>query len=105
MSYKIWASPPLTEPQISCAGVSVITHFSATENTPTVTGLTLWFFGGLVFYNLGFIFNQLDFSLSPSKETEAISAGGNESCMPKVGEGEKGWLPWLPYLKKNKNVI
>lgn len=49
-----------------------LVHYSATENTPTVTGLALWVLGVclLFFNNLGFLFNQLDFSLSPAKEAE-----------------------------------
>lgn len=72
MSVEIWESPPFAEPQVFCAGVSVLVHYSATENTPTVTGLALWVLGVclLFFNNLGFLCNQLDFSLSPAKEAE-----------------------------------
>lgn len=69
MSYEIWKSSPFTEPQISCAGVSLV-HYSATENTPTGVGFVGFWCLFLFFYNLVFIFNQLDFSLSPSKEAE-----------------------------------
>lgn len=89
-----------------------LVHYSAAENIPTVTGLALCFFGVCFwcFYNLGLIFNQLDFSLSLVKEAEENPKHHfcdlcrwkwiNESCMPKVVEREKGWQPWLPHTYK-----